>query len=130
MGAVAGIGGLVVLMVLVGGYQSWLRKGIQSRQFVTSLPADEVRRLFAAKVGGFGWHVVDDDNPIVAQSPLLGGRRQQISLQIVPMGAQTQLKIWVSRMWTKGLFNKVPYKAHTLRLRMNAFERATASGVR
>lgn len=70
-----------------------------------------------------GWKVVDHDNPMVAQSPLLAGRRQQISLTLARTGSGLRCSIKPTRVWVKGLA-RVPYKAHTIRMRLNAFERA------
>jgi len=68
-----------------------------------------------------GWKLVDDDNPLVAQSPLLSGRRQQIAVEFQGEPNNRTLRMTVPRLWTK---NGMPYKAHTLRMRMNAFQRA------
>jgi hypothetical protein len=120
----------IVVALIVGAiaYQSWIRKGVRPRSLQTQRSESEVREIFARKVAGLGWSVVDDDNPMVAQSPLLAGRRQQIALRIDHSPDHLELKIYVARMWTKGLIARVPYKAHTLRMRMNAFERAVGAG--
>lgn len=46
-------------------------------------------------------------------------------MRITPVDGGLSIHLWVSRLWTKGLA-RVPYKAHTIRMRMNAFERAVA----
>lgn len=129
MESVAGIAILVGLIVVAGVYQGWLRRSVRPRSLQTTLPVDEVKRLFESKVARMGWKIIDDDNPMVAQSGLLGGRRQEISMQVTPVDGGLKIQVWVSRMWTKG-WAKVPYKAHTIRMRMNAFERAVATQVR
>jgi hypothetical protein len=120
-------------LVLIGGiaawiwYQSWLRQGLKARRVLTMLPEDRVRLLFQDRVARLGWTIIDDDNPLVAQSPILAGRRQQIALMIHrrPEG-HLALQVAPSRVWYKGLA-RVPYKAHTLRMRINSFVAAVAT---
>lgn len=123
MAGIAGFAMLAAIFAATYGYQSWLRASVRPREVRTRLPPEEVKRLFAQKVAGMGWKVIDDDNPMVAQSSMLAGRRQEISMTITPDGDGLHLRIWVSRLWTKGI-GRVPYKAHTIRMRMNAFERS------
>ncbi len=127
MAAVGVVGVFVAWIAIMIGYQSWLRSSVKPREFVTQLPVDEVKRLFAQKVAGMGWKIIDDDNPMVAQSSLIAGIRQAISMKVTPVGDHLRVQVWVSRQATKGIA-QVPYKAHTIRMRMNAFERAASAG--
>lgn len=125
MGAVAGI---AILVVLIGGriaYGNWLTKGIRPRHFATRLPVHEVRRIFDEKVARTGWKVVDDGNPMIAQSSLITGIRQQISLETTTDSTgQTTVVVGPQRWVTKW---GVPKKGHTIRMRVNAFV-ASAKG--
>ncbi|HQZ36153.1 MAG TPA: DUF2510 domain-containing protein [Ilumatobacteraceae bacterium] len=114
-----------MFIVVVVVYQSMLKKGIRARVLVSNLSADQLRAIFASKVATLGWKVIDNDNPTVAQSPLLSGRRQQISLTMTRESNGIRCHIAPSRVWVK--FGGVPYKAHTLRMRLNAFERAVVN---
>lgn len=49
-------------------------------------------------------------------------------MRITPVEGGLAIHVWVSRLWTKGLA-RVPYKAHTIRMRMNAFERAVGGPI-
>jgi hypothetical protein len=125
-GAVAGL--IVFFLLYIGcyfAYAHFLRNGLRARTVVTSLPIEQIRALFSQKVAGLGWKVVDDDNPMVAQSPLLAGRRQQIELSMTREANGIRCVIRPSRYWKK-IFG-LPYKAHTLRMRLNAFERAVSA---
>lgn len=125
-GAVAGL--IVFFLLYIGcyfAYARFLRNGLRARTVVTSLPIEQIRALFSQKVAGMGWKVVDDDNPMVAQSPLLSGRRQQIELSMTREPNGIRCVIRPSRYWKK-IFG-LPYKAHTLRMRLNAFERAVSA---
>jgi hypothetical protein len=62
---------------------------------------------------------VDDGNPMVAQSGLLAGIRQQIALQLDENGDRTRARIAVTR-YSKKVFGGAT-KAYTLRWRMNSF---------
>lgn len=118
---------LVAIIAAVLAYNNWLTRGIRPREFVSNYSADQLRHIFTDKVAGMGWKVVDHDNPMVAQSPLLAGRRQQITLKMTREGNAIRCRIAPTRVWTKG-WGGVPYKAHTLRMRLNAFERAASNG--
>lgn len=124
MAAVLGIlilGGWIAAYI---AYANWLRKGLRERVVLTRLPSDEIRRRFESSVATMGWKVVDHDNPMVAQSPLLSGRRQQIALAMKKEGDLIRCSVKPVRVWLK---RGVPYKSHTLRMRLNAFERAVPS---
>jgi hypothetical protein len=119
---------IAILVATLGAYVSYvyaLKKGIEPRQYETNLPPDVVRRLFAEKVATMGWKVVDDGNPVVAQSSLATGVRQQIALTSSRHETGTIGEARVVR-WTRK-WTGVPTKAHTLRMRLNSFERALRS---
>jgi hypothetical protein len=119
MATVGGIAALVALIALYSAYASWLTKGIQPRQFRTGVPAHVVRDLFNQKVARSGWTVVDDGNPMVAQSPLLTGIRQQIALQATPQEDGSVLVRVGPQRWVTSW--GVPKKAHTIRMRLDSF---------
>lgn len=126
MNAVVGIVGIVVL---IGGYlkyASWLEKSIRPRTVVTKLEAQHLRRIFGDKVATLGWKIVDDGNPMVAQSSLAAGIRQQISLKTEQNGEGTKLVVAPTRT-VKKVLGGAPTKAHTLRLRLNSFVSAVQS---
>ena len=125
MAGVAVVGMFVAWFAMIIGYQSWLRNGVKPREFATQLSVEQVKQLFVQKVAHTGWKIIDDDNPMVAQSSMLSGIRQAISMQVTPHGDGLAVRIWVSRLSVKGLA-RVPYKAHTIRMRMNAFENVVA----
>jgi len=121
--------GPLVMLVLVGGtigYIIMLRKGIKARQFKTSLSVHEVREIFESKVARAGWKVIDDGNPMVAQSSLATGRRQQINLSTSANSDGTlSADIRPARIIVKYWF--IPTKGHTLRTRMNSFIKAVTA---
>lgn len=114
--------GILVLVALIGGwiaYTNWLTNGIKPRVFTTSVGPDELRRVFEDKVARAGWKLVDDGNPMIAQSSLITGIRQQIFLQLKSgENGSTRVRVGPNRWVTKW---GVPKKAHTIRMRMNAF---------
>lgn len=125
MGSAIGIAALVAFFAGYMAYASWLSNGIRPRQFNTQLSAEQVRSLFSDKVARTGWKIVDDGNPMIAQSSLVTGIRQQITLIVqrnedgscaVRVGPQR----WVTK-WG------VPKKAHTIRLRLDSFVTAARS---
>lgn len=114
----------VILFVVVGGairsaYGSWIVKNIATRVVVTSLEPDQLRDIFVRRVAGNTWHIEDDGNPMVAQSSLVMGIRQQIGLGLstAPDG-RAVATVSVMRWTTK---RGIPNKAHTLRMRLNSF---------
>lgn len=116
------IGGIILLIVLIGGaiaYNSFKYRGFRPRTVQTSLSVDQLREIFEQTVSGKGWAIVDDGNPIVAQSGLLAGIRQQIGLSTTSAATGTAAEIRVLR-YSKKVFGG-PTKAHTLRWRMSAF---------
>ncbi|WP_116202819.1 hypothetical protein [Amycolatopsis circi] len=114
--------GIVVLIVLIGlclGYNTFKTRGFRPRRVETSLSAQQLRGIFAEKVAGHGWSIVDDGNPMVAQSALLAGIRQQIALNVVENNGRSVANLAVTRYSKKVLGGAT--KAYTLRWRMNAF---------
>ncbi len=115
--------GVLVIVVIVGGtfgYKQFLENGLRAQSGTSSLDQESIRDLFAQKVGRLGWSIIDEDNPMVAQSPLMAGRRQQIVLELTAADGAVGWQIYPQRVWRKG-FIRMPYKAHTLRIRMNSF---------
>ncbi len=112
------IAGLVAARI---AYGKMLEQGMRTRIVETSLSPDALSQIFVQKVVGSTWKLVDDD-PMVAQSPLISGIRQQIYLEIVslPTG-RTRAVVGVAR-WSMN--RGIPAKAHTIRMRLDAFERA------
>lgn len=111
---------IVLALVIIAWilYGNWLKKGISMRAFKSRLSPDQLRQLFEDKVCRSGWKIVDDGNPMVAQSSLVTGVRQQIGLRITEEeGLSTVLvgpERWISS-WG------VPKKGHTIRIRLNSF---------
>ncbi len=118
---------LVVPIVIWWKYTSWLQAGVQPRTMTSQLTPDELRDLFLGTVCTSGWKVVDDGNPMVAQSSLVTGMRQQLALQVTPSEDGTyEARIFPVRLVVKTL-SRIPTKAHTLRMRMNRFVAAVRS---
>ena len=115
---------------IMGKYYGWLRRSVATRIIETSLSADELRRIFDQTVAKMGWKIVDTGNPRVAQSSLMAGMRQQISLTIKAADNGKQVAVvTVPRLVVK-MLGRVPTKAHTLRIRMNAFTEAVKAADR
>lgn len=110
---------LIGIVVAYIAYAIWLDRGIRQREFFTALDAATVRQIFEAKVARTGWSIVDDGNPMVAQSSLATGIRQQIGLQVAGQPSGTHVVVGPQRTVRK--LTGVPTKAHTLRIRMNSF---------
>ncbi|MGW4397832.1 hypothetical protein ACWEHA_21295 [Amycolatopsis nivea] len=113
---------IVVLIGLMGlylGYNTFKTRGFRPRRVETSLSAEQLRGIFAEKVAGHGWSIVDDGNPMVAQSSLLAGIRQQIALSVAEGNGRSVADLAVTRYSKKALGGAT--KAYTLRWRMNAF---------
>lgn len=124
--------GIVLLIVLIGlyiGYNTFKAHGFRPRRVETSLTTQQLRTIFVEKVAGHGWSIVDDGEPMVAQSGLLAGIRQQIALTVTENGGRTVANVAVTR-YSKKVFGGAT-KAYTLRWRINAFlaqvQRADAS---
>jgi hypothetical protein len=58
---------LIVVVVVIGFYQSWLQKGLRARTLQTTLDRASVKAVFSRTVSTMGWTTVDDDNPMVSQ---------------------------------------------------------------
>jgi hypothetical protein len=119
-------GGVFLLIFVVGalvavkmGYGAFKRNGFRPRDIETGLSSGELRQIFVNTVTGTGWSIVDQGNPMVAQSTLLAGIRQQIALHIDESGPRTRARIATVR-YSKKVFGGAT-KAYTLRWRMNAF---------
>lgn len=110
---------LVVVIAAAIGYNNFKLKGFRPRMVTTRLTGDQLRAIFRSTVAGTGWSIVDEGNPIVAQSGLLAGIRQQIALQVTETDRGTQCRIMVLRYSKKVLGGAT--KAYTLRWRINAF---------
>jgi hypothetical protein len=119
MATALGIGVLVLFIGAYVAYGNWLTSGIKPRSFVTRVAPDHVRELFSRTVARTGWRVVDDGNPMLAQSSLVTGIRQQIGLNLrTTKDGRTSVLVGPHRWVTK---RGVPKKAHTMRMRLNAF---------
>ena len=119
---IAVIGGLVAM---TAAYETAKRHAFRPRLVHTRLSAADLRGIFRDTVSGRGWSIIDEGNPIVAQSSVLTGVRQQIALHTDVTGAGTEAHIAVVRYSRKALRGTT--KAHTLRWRMNAFLTAVRS---
>jgi hypothetical protein len=117
--AVLGILILVVLIAAFIAYDNWKRRGFRERQVTTQLSDEDLASVFEQKVCGMGWKIVDRGNPMVAQSSLAAGIRQQIALHVTDEGGHRVARIWVPR-YSKKVFGGTT-KAYTLRMRMNGF---------
>lgn len=89
-----GVIGVIVIFgvcfAVVHFYSKFLMSGMASRTIVTSASPAQVRDAFVRKVAGSTWKIVDDGNPMIAQSPLVTGIRQQIGLEVRQEGGQVQ----------------------------------------
>ncbi len=118
---------IAILATWLGGYiayGNWLTNGIKPRSFETSLSAEQLRTIFTNKVARTGWKIVDDGNPIVAQSNLATGIRQQIGLELHTNAATGKITARIAaHRWVSKRFG-YPTKAHTMRIRINSFVEA------
>lgn len=124
---IAVVGGLIAVTAL---YETAKRHAFRPRLVHTSLSDDDLRGIFRDTVSGRGWSIIDDGNPIVAQSSMLTGVRQQIALHTDTKNEDrddggTEARIAVVRYSRKALRGTT--KAHTLRWRMKAFLTAVRS---
>jgi hypothetical protein len=119
-GAILGVLLLAGLIAAVIAYNKFKMNGMRPRELRTNLSAETVRGIFRDTVAGKGWSIVDEGNPMVAQSTILTGIRQQIALQVTEVdGGGLQARIAVTRYAKKVLGG--PTKAYTLRFRIDAF---------
>jgi hypothetical protein len=119
MTAVLGILVFAAFIAAFVAYDNFKRRGFRERQVTTQLSPGELAEAFEQKVCGMGWKLVDRGNPMVAQSGLVAGIRQQIALQVSDEGGRRVARIWVPRYSRKVLGGTT--KAYTLRLRMSGF---------
>jgi hypothetical protein len=128
--------GALLLIAVIGGlvaataaYETAKRHAFRPRLVHTSLSDADLRAIFRDTVSGRGWSIIDDGNPMVAQSSVLTGVRQQIALHIDSTRDTdergSEAHIAVVRYSRKALRGTT--KAHTLRWRMNAFLTAVRS---
>jgi hypothetical protein len=108
-----------VIIVAVIGYNKFKINGFRPRTVTTRLTGEQLRAIFRDTVAGASWSIVDEGNPIVAQSNLLMGIRQQIALQVLEANGSTQARIMVLRYSKKVLGGAT--KAYTLRWRISSF---------
>ena len=119
------VAGIVIFILVIAGlyglvtlYSKFLLSGMATRVVATGLPIEQIRNVFVQKVAGSTWKIVDDGNPMIAQSPLLTGIRQQIGLEVEQNGGRNMARVSVLR-WTEKYGS--PTKAYTLRMRLGAF---------
>ncbi|MXV86381.1 MAG: hypothetical protein F4Z53_00070 [Acidimicrobiales bacterium] len=127
---------IVAVVIAVVKYRQYLLKGMCPRTFTTTLSQQQVIDIFDNSVTRLGWKIINDRQPRVAGDHSLMGRGQQIALMFDETGddelpdqpqdtmdldATTKGVVGVQR-WVSGWF--MPKGAHTIRLRLNAFERA------
>lgn len=98
------------------------RRAIRPRSVDTALPPQVVRQIFVESVTGFGWRIVDDGDPLVAQSSLLAGPRQRITLTCRTANGRTDATAEVT--WYEGRWIGMPQHPWTLQWRMRRFVRA------
>ncbi|RZT87870.1 hypothetical protein EV383_4802 [Pseudonocardia sediminis] len=120
------VGWVLVLFLLVVGfgvaayaYDKFKTNGFRPRTVHTRLAPRDVVDAFARTVTGTGWTIVDWGNPVVAQSGLLSGIRQQIALRVEPGPTGCTVQVFVPRYSKKVLGGAT--KAYTLRWRMSSF---------
>ena len=119
------VAGIVIFILVIAGlyglvtlYSKFLLSGMATRVVATGLPIEQIRNVFVQKVAGSTWKIVDDGNPMIAQSPLLTGIRQQIGLEVEQNGGRNMARVTVLR-WTEKY--GIPNKSYTLRMRLGAF---------
>jgi hypothetical protein len=113
---IAVIGGLVAVTAV---YETAKRRAFRPRLVHTNLSETDLRDIFRDTVSGRGWSIIDDGNPMVAQSGMVTGVRQQIALHVDTDDDGTEAHIAVVRYSRRMLRGTT--KAHTLRWRMKAF---------
>jgi len=119
------VAGIVIFILVVAGlfglvtlYSKFFLSGMATRVVTTGLPIEQIRNVFVQKVAGSTWKIVDDGTPMIAQSPLLTGIRQQIGLEVEQNGGRNMARVTVLR-WTEKY--GIPNKAYTLRMRLSSF---------
>ena len=107
-------------------YQAWLFKAVKPRKVVTTASPEQLQELFRQKVATLGWSIVSDGDPLVAQSPLITGIRQQIALEVIEAGGGRTLAVVTVPRYVERVFG-APTKAHTIRMRISSFGSALRS---
>jgi hypothetical protein len=110
---------VVVVLAVAILLNTAARKGMRPRDVETTLSPDALRRIFASTVTGWGWRIVDDGNPIVAQSHIAFGIRQRIALATETTLGRTFARIEVVKY--DGQWIGMPREPWTLRMRINTF---------
>lgn len=121
-----GLALLAGVLALVFVYQAWLFKAVKPRNVATTASPEQLQELFRQKVATLGWSIVSDDDPLVAQSPLITGIRQQIALEIIEANDGQTLAVVTVPRYVERVFG-APTKAHTIRMRISSFGRALRS---
>lgn len=128
------VAGIVIFILVVAGlfglvtlYSKFLLSGMATRVVTTGLPIEQIRNVFVQKVAGSTWKIVDDGNPMIAQSPLLAGIRQQIELEVGQNGGRNMARVMVLR-WTEKY--GIPNKAYTLRMRLGPSSTRSSASTR
>ena len=118
-GALAAV--VLVAFLIVGiAYNLWKRRAVKSQSFTSSADPDLIRDAFERKVATTGWKIVDDGNPMIAQSPLIAGIRQQVALNLTVDGAHVRGQ-YVTLRYVRKMLTGTPTKAVTLAARRSAF---------
>ena len=110
---------VAVIIVVYLGYSAFKRHGFRPRRVETTLSGQQLRHVFKKKVARNGWSIADDGNPMIAESVMPAGIRQQISLRISEANGRTIGEV-AAILHEKKAFGGTA-KAYTLRWRMNAF---------
>lgn len=135
---------LLIMALLVGvvWYVRFVKRGIQMRYAVTRLKGPEIRKAFENAVTGVAWKIIEEDEThIIARGgrsnwwivlPIIGyliGGKQSITC-VWKEGANeedtTELSVGITEHWEGRWFSSMPIKGHTLRVRMNRFQRAVS----
>ncbi len=112
--------GFVAFLALYAAFVYWKHQVVKPVALTSTSPPEVIRDVFARKVATTGWKIVDDGNPMIAQSPLLGGIRQQVALTLLPADGGVKVEYETIRYVRKAL-SRTPTKAITLASRKGAF---------
>lgn len=118
-GPILGILLLIAVIAAWSAYNKFKANGFRPRQVTTHLSPSDLASIFEQKVCGMGWTIIDHGNPMVAQSSLVAGIRQQIALDVTDTGPTRTARIYVTRYSKK--MSGGATKAYTLRMRMSGF---------
>jgi hypothetical protein len=118
----AGVAVLAVLAVVYFLYDAWKRKAVASQSFTSTADPDLIRDAFERKVATTGWKIIDDGNPMIAQSPLIAGIRQQVALDLT-LQAESVRGEYSTLRYVRKMLTGTPTKAVTLAARKSAFFR-------